>query len=146
MSRFVFRMAALLMSLVPAACVSTFPTQADIESDLERELSLVSGSWVGSGTQSEVMLTLELIQSGTTVTGSGTFKESSGSAAFVTTIKGTFIRPTLALDLGAFEVGGVTVTGTLEGEYVTVAGIATAIQLVGGPGGAIPILLQETSR
>jgi hypothetical protein len=145
MSRFASRLTVAFGVCTFASCTSTFPTQDDIEAELDRELSSVTGSWSGAGTQSAVTVTFQLDQSGTAVQGSGTFQETPASAVLPITVTGTFERPTLSLSLSAFEIAGATVTGTLSGDYVTVAGLFTTIQITGGPGGAIPILLQETT-
>ena len=145
MYRFARYWLAAFLLTAAGACTSTFPTQDDIERELERVLESVSGPWVGGGTSSDVRLEFTLTQSGTTVQGSGTFRETAALPAWPITITGSFVRPTLAIELSAFVFAGDTVTGSITGDYTSVAGIFTEIRLGGGTGGSIPVLLQEPS-
>lgn len=127
------------------ACGSTFPTERDILDELERQLSSVAGTWEGTGLGNDVRVTMELTQAGTTVAGTGTFRESASAPTSAITVEGSYVRPRLMLTFSEFSYAGELVTGTWSGDYSTVAGILSAIELSGQSGGSIQLLLQEIS-
>ena len=129
-------LAVLALVLGAAAC-------GRIEEQLDNELRSVAGPW--TGTSAPLTLTFQLSQgSGTTVSGSGTMKETAAAASVPITVTGTFSRPMLSLTIGGMVFEGRTVQGTVQGSYTTVGGISGPLQLTGtGYSREITILLQE---
>lgn len=71
-------------------------------------------------------------------------KESRTGSVLPFTVSGTYRRPMLALTFIGLRYQGDPVKATLEGEYTTVGGISTILQLTGANAShAVAILLQE---
>ncbi len=137
--------AAVLGSLLLAAC-SAGPTEADINRALEDILASVNGEWTGSSTGTNpVTLAFTLSQAGNSaVTGSGTMKETNAAASVPITIAGSYQRPALTLTFSGMVYEGKTVEGSFQGNYTTVGGVGSSLQLTApGYSKALPVLLQE---
>lgn len=137
-------MGALLL-LVCNGC-APWPTGKEINDSLERSLRSVSGEWRGqSFSETPVSLEFRLQEDGTgKVTGTGTMKESRTGCAWPISVSGTYRRPLLALTISGRRCEGEEVKGTLQGEYTTVGGIASTLQLIGDDTAeAVSILLHE---
>jgi len=143
--RIVSLRAAVLGSLLLGAC-SVGPTEEDINRTLEGILASVSGEWTGSSTGTNpVMLAFTLRQAGNgAVTGSGTMKETNAAASVPVTIAGSYQRPALTLMFSGMVYEGKTVEGGFQGNYTTVGGVGSSLQLTApGYSKALPVLLQE---
>ena len=137
--------AAVLGSLLLAAC-SVGPTEEDINRDLEGILASVNGEWTGSSTGTNpVTLAFTLSQAANgAVTGSGTMKETNAAASVPITIAGSYQRPALTLTFSGMVYEGKTVEGSFQGNYTTVGGVGSSLQLnAPGYSKALPVLLQE---
>lgn len=137
--------AAVLGSLLLGAC-SVGPTEEDINQGLEDILASVNGEWTGSSTgANSVTLAFTLSQAGNgTVTGSGTMKEANAAASVPVTIAGSYQRPALTLTFRGMVYEGKSVEGSFQGNYTTVGGVASSLQLAApGYSKALPVLLQE---
>jgi hypothetical protein len=78
------------------------------------------------------------------VSGTGTMKEENVAAAVPITINGTYQRPLLILTFTGIVCEGHQATGTLQGNYTTVGGIATTMTLNDiGYTRSLNLLLQE---
>ncbi|MEJ7758599.1 MAG: hypothetical protein WKF55_03285 [Gemmatimonadaceae bacterium] len=136
--------AAVLGSLFLAACSG--PTEEDINRSLEDILASVNGEWTGSSTGANpVTLAFTLSQAGNgAVTGSGTMKETNAAASVPITIAGSYQRPALTLAFSGMVYEGKTVAGSFQGNYTTVGGVGSSLQLTApGYSKALPVLLQE---
>jgi hypothetical protein len=137
-----FRARWLLVVLLAAGgCL--WPTDEDIENELERELRSVSGPWIG--VSPTLALTFQLTEgTGNSVSGSGTSRETPTSATVPITVTGTFQRPQLSLTFSGMSVDGRTVQGTFQGSYTTTGGISGPLHLTAtGYSRDINVLLQE---
>ena len=143
--RTVLLRAAVLGSLLLGAC-SVGPTEEDINRTLEGILASVNGEWTGSSTGTNpVTMAFTLTQAGNgAVTGSGTMKETNAAASVPITIAGSYQRPALTLTFSGMVYEGKTVEGSFQGNYTTVGGVGSSLQLTApGYSKALPVLLQE---
>lgn len=133
----------LLLVLLSTSCG---PTEKDITDSLEASLRSVAGEWTGISTgQNPIRLEFRL-QEGRDgqVNGSGTMKEERAASAVPITISGTFRRPALSLTFDGIVYEGQRVQGVAQGDYTSVGGIATTMQLNGSSySRGVAILLQE---
>ncbi len=137
--------AFVLGSLLIGAC-GYGPTEEDINRGLEDILASVSGEWTGSSTGTNpVTLAFTLSQGGNgAVTGSGTLKETNAASSVPITISGSYQRPVLTLKFTGMVYEGRAVEGTFQGNYTTVGGVASSLQLTApGYSKALQVLLQE---
>jgi hypothetical protein len=142
--------AGLCVVLLSTSCggggASTFPTGKEIDQSLEDELKSVAGEWIGvANTQNTIQLNFTLQEgSNGQVSGTGTMKEGNAAAAVPVTVSGTFQRPVLTLTFNGMVYESNQVTGTIQGSYVTVGGVAATMKLT-GPGYTrdAAMLLQE---
>jgi hypothetical protein len=122
------------------------PTEQDISNSLEATLQSVAGDWTGVSNEPNLLRLDFTLQEGSNgqVSGTGTMKEANAATAVPITVTGTFQRPTLTLAFGGMVFELRQVTGTAQGTYTTVGGIATTLTLT-APGYArdVAILLQE---
>jgi hypothetical protein len=122
------------------------PTEQDINNSLEATLQSVAGDWTGISNEPNVLRLDFTLQEGSNgqVSGTGTMNEANSASAIPITVTGTFQRPTLTLAFAGMVFESRQVTGTAQGTYTTVGGIATTLTL-SAPGYArdIAILLQE---
>jgi hypothetical protein len=136
--------AGLLVLALTASC-SVWPTERDIIDSLDATLGSVSGPWTGTSTPNTILLEFHL-QEGTNgqVSGTGTMKETGVATAVPITITGTFRRPTLSLTYNGLVYEGRNVQGTSQGDYTTVGGVSTTLQLTGtNYSRSLQLLLQE---
>lgn len=139
------RLLVFLLPFVSAGCVPG-PTEQEIVDSLERTLRSVTGNWHGRSSGSDsIALDFQLRQgSNGEVTGTGRMKQSGAEAAVPFTVSGSYRRPVLALTFTGLRHAGERVQGKLQGDYVTVGGIATTLHLTGpNSSRSVPILLQE---
>ena len=131
----------LVVLLALTGCV--WPTDEDIENELERQLRSVAGPWVG--TSPTLTLNFQLQEgTGNTVSGSGTMKEAAAANSVPITVVGTFQRPFLTLNFSGMNFEGRAVQGAFSGSYTTVGGINGPLHLTGtGYSKDVTILLQE---
>jgi hypothetical protein len=137
-----FRPRWLLVVLVAAAgCL--WPTDEDIENELERQLESVSGPW--TGISPTLALDFQLQEgAGSAVSGSATMKEAAAPGTVPITVTGTFQRPQLSLTISGMTFEGHAVQGTFQGSYTTVGGISGPLHLTGTSYSKdVAILLQE---
>jgi hypothetical protein len=107
-----------LMVLFVAAGCSLWPTGDDIDDAIEQELRSVAGSWHGQTSGSnQVVLDLQLSESGSQVTGTGTMTEQAVGTPVAVTVTGTFNRPALSLTISGMSYEGHAVTGTFQTQY-----------------------------
>jgi hypothetical protein len=147
-----FAVAALTV-LMSASCgggggVSTFPTEQEINSSLDATLKSVAGDWIGIVNGPNGVSLAFKLQEGANgqVSGTGTMKEENVAAAVPITVTGTYQRPLLTLTFTGMVYEGHQATGTLQGNYTTVGGIATTMTLTGtGYTRNLNVLLQEKS-
>ena len=136
----------LMASLLLGAC-AVGPTEEDINNSLEQTLQSVNGNWTGTSTNPSGAPTLSfsLNQAANgSLTGSGTMKETSAPSAVPITITGTFQRPVLTLTFNGMVYESTAVQGTFQGNYSTVGGVLSDLQLTGtGYSKKIVVLLQE---
>jgi hypothetical protein len=122
------------------------PTEQDINNSLEATLQSVAGDWTGVSNEPNVLRLDFTLQEGSNgqVSGTGTMNEANSASAVPITVTGTFQRPTLTLGFNGMVFESRQVTGTAQGTYTTVGGIATNLTLT-APGYSrdIAILLQE---
>jgi hypothetical protein len=122
------------------------PSEQDINNSLEATLQSVAGDWTGVSNEPNLLRLDFTLQEGSNgqVSGTGTMSEANAASAVPITVTGTFQRPTLTLAFGGMVFESRQVTGTAQGTYTTVGGIATTSTLT-APGYArdIAILLQE---
>lgn len=133
----------LALTLAAGAC-SIFPTEDDIESELEGRLQSVAGPW--SGASPSLTLDFQLQEgAGTAVSGSGTMKETAAAGTVPITVTGTYQRPQLSLTFSGMTFEGRAVQGTFQGSYTTVGGVSGPLHLTGTGGYSkdVAILLQE---
>ncbi len=139
------RLVAFVLLLASVAC-SVWPNEQDIRDSLEETLRSVTGDWRGTST-GENPIALEFrLQEGNNgqVSGTGSMKEARAASAVPITVSGTFRRPVLTLTFSGLLYEGQQVQGTAQGEYTTVGGISTTLQLTGqNYSKAMVILLQE---
>lgn len=137
---------ALIGSLLLGAC-GVGPTEQDIINALNDELASVNGDWTGTSTNPSgvLSLTFSLTQgANSSVTGSGTMKETSAPSAVPMTITGTYQRPVLTLTFNGMVYESKSVQGAFQGNYTTVGGVLSNLQLTGtGYSKTIAMLLQE---
>ena len=138
-----FRLFCLLALMLAAGSCSFFPTGEDIENELEGQLRSVAGPW--TGTSPSLALDFQLQEgAGSTVSGSGTMKETAGSGSVPIAITGTFQRPQLSLTFSGMTFEGRAVQGTFQGSYTTVGGVSGPLHLTAtGYSKDVTILLQE---
>lgn len=137
--------AGFVLVLLSASC-SPWPTEQDIDNALDATLRSVAGDWTGTSTgQSAILLQFRLVEgSNGQVSGTGTMKEAGAASTIPITVTGTFQRPVLSLTFNGLEYENQRVQATSRGEYTTVGGISTSLQLTApGYSKALPILLQE---
>ncbi len=137
--------AVVLGSLLLCAC-GYGPTEEDINRSLEDTLVSVNGQWTGSSTGTNpVELAFTLSQGGNSaVAGGGTLKEANAASSVPITISGSYQRPVLTLKFTGIVYEGTTVEGTIQGNYTTVGGIASSLQLTApGYSKTLQVLLQE---
>ncbi|MBA3578963.1 MAG: hypothetical protein H0W42_03160 [Gemmatimonadaceae bacterium] len=136
----------LMASLLLGAC-GVGPTEEDINNSLEQALQSANGNWTGTSTNPSGALTLSfsLNQAANgSLTGSGTMKETSAPSAVPITIAGTFQRPVLTLTFSGMVYEGTAVQGTFQGNYTTIGGVLSNLQLTGtGYSKTVVVLLQE---
>ena len=135
--------AAVLLSMLSACSVA--PTEREIINSLEETLRSVAGDWTGVSTGSEALRLEFRLQEGSNgqVTGSGTMKEGNAAPVPIT-VTGTFNRPLLSLTFSGMMYAGRSVQGTAAGNYTTVGGILTPLQLSAtGYAQSVQLLLQE---
>jgi hypothetical protein len=122
------------------------PSEQDINNSLEATLQSVAGDWTGLSNEPNLLRLDFTLQEGSNgqVSGTGTMSEANAAFAVPITVTGTFQRPTLTLTFSGMVFESRQVTGTAQGTYTTVGGIATTLTLT-APGYArdIAILLQE---
>lgn len=139
--RLLRRLPLLALTLVVTSCL--WPTDEDIDNELERQLESVAGPWNGASPT----LTLDFqLQEGTgsAVSGSGSMKETAAANAVPITVTGTFQRPTLSLTFTGMNFEGRAVQGTFQGSYTTAGGISGPLHLTAtGYTKDVTILLQE---
>ena len=143
--RFSWMRAGLAFVVLSAAC-SAGPTERDINDSLEATLSSVTGDWIGTSTGQNAIVLEFRLQEGSNgqVSGTGTMKEAGAPSTVPIAITGTFQRPSLSLTFNGMVYETKSVQGASQGEYTTVGGISTTMQLTGsGYSKALPILLQE---
>ena len=138
-----FRRLPLLAFALALTSCSLWPTDEDIENELERQLRSVSGAW--TGTSPTLTLNFQLSEgTGTSVSGTGTMKETAAPSTVPITVTGTFSRPTLSLTFTGMNFEGRAVQGTFQGSYTTVGGISGPVHLTAtGYTKDVNILLQE---
>jgi hypothetical protein len=132
-----------LLALTLAAAACSGPTDEDIDTDLEQQISSVAGVWAGDAPT--LALDFELTEGpGTAVSGSGTMREASAPAKLPITVTGTFQRPKLSLTISGMTYEGKAVQGTFQGNYTTAGGVSGPLHLVGtGYSKNLTVLLQE---
>jgi len=121
------------------------PTEQEIKDSLEATLRSVEGDWLGVSTEPNVLrLDFNLKETGSgQVSGAGTAREGNQPPVPIT-VTGTFHRPVLTLVFHGIVFETRQVTGTAQGSYTTVGGIATTLSLT-APAyqREVPVLLQE---
>lgn len=139
-----------LMSLVAAALLvascSAGPTEQEINNSLEQMLRSVAGDWTGTSSGDNPVTLAFRVQEGSNgqVSGTGTMKEGRAASTVPITVTGTYRRPALSLTFSGMVYEGQSVQGVVQGQYTTVAGVGTTLQLTGtGYAKSIAILLQE---
>lgn len=149
--RYLSIVAGALIALMNTSCgggggVSPWPTGAEIEASLNEKLKSVAGDWTGIVNGPNALRFEFRLQEGSNgqVTGTGTMKEDSASAAVPITVSGSFQRPTLTLVFDGMVYETRPVKGASQGSYTTVGGILTKLTLT-APGYSrdLEILLQE---
>ena len=144
-------LAGALLVLMTTSCGGgggggAWPTEQDINSSLENTLRSVAGDWEGvSSVPNAIRLDFRLVEGANSqVSGTGTMKEGSASAAVPITVSGTFQRPLLTLAFDGMVYESRQVKGAAQGSYTTVGGIATTLTLTApGYSREVAILLQE---
>ena len=141
---------AAIVVLMNASCggggVSTFPTEQEIVNSLDATLKSVSGDWTGLVNGPNGVTFEFKLQEGANgqVSGTGTMKEENVGAAVPIIVNGTYQRPVLTLTFNGTVYEGHQATGTLQGNYTTVGGIATTMTISGtGYTRNLNVLLQE---
>lgn len=131
----------LVLTLVLGGCL--WPTDDDIDNELESRLRSVSGPWVA--TSPTLTLNFQLSEgAGTAVSGTGTMKEAAAPASVPITVTGTFQRPQLSLTISGMSFEGHAVQGTIQGAYTSVGGFSAPLHLTGtGYSRDVTLLLQE---
>ena len=131
----------LVVLLAAAGCL--WPTDEDIENEMERQLRSVSGPWMG--VSPTLTLSFQLQEgAGNAVSGSGTMKEAAAPGSVPITVTGTFQRPQLSLTFSGMSFEGRAVQGTFQGSYTTTGGISAPLHLTAtGYSKDVTILLQE---
>ena len=139
--RLLRRLPLLALALALTSCL--WPTDEDIDNELERQLRSVAGPW--NGTSPTLTLDFQLQEgTGNTVSGSGSMKETAAANPVPITVTGTFQRPTLSLTFTGMNFEGRAVQGTFQGSYTTVGGISGPLHLTAtGYSKDVTILLQE---
>ena len=143
--RFSWMSGGLVVVLLSAAC-SAGPTERDINDSLDATLRSVAGDWIGTSTGQNAILLEFRLQEGANgqVSGTGTMKEAGAPSAVPIAITGTFQRPLLSLTFNGMVYETKSVQGASQGEYTSVGGMSTTMQLTGpGYSKSLPILLQE---
>lgn len=137
--------AALSLCAATAAC-NTGPTEQEIVDTLEQQLRSVVGGWTGTASGgSQLTLDFQLAAgAGNAVSGTGTMRETPGSATVPITVTGTYDRPALSLTFSGMTYEGHAVQGTVSGSYTTVGGVSGNLVLTGtGYSKTVQVLLQE---
>jgi hypothetical protein len=122
------------------------PSEQDINNSLEATLQSVAGDWTGLSNEPNLLRLDFTLQEGSNgqVSGTGTMSEANAASAIPITVTGTFQRPMLTLAFNGMVFESRQVTGTAQGTYTTVGGIATNLTLTApGYSREIAILLQE---
>jgi hypothetical protein len=122
------------------------PSEQDINNSLEAILQSVAGDWTGVSNEPNLLRLDFTLQEGSNgqVSGTGTMNEANSASAVPITVTGTFQRPTLTLAFNGMIFESRQVTGTAQGTYTTVGGIATTLTLTApGYSREVAILLQE---
>lgn len=128
---------AAIVILMSASCggggVSNFPTEQEIANSLDATLKSVAGDWTGLVNGPNGVTFAFKLQEGANgqVSGTGTMKEENAAVAVPITVNGTYQRPVLTLTFTGIVYEGHQATGTLQGNYTTVGGIATTMALTG---------------
>lgn len=137
---------AVALVLMGSAC-SGGPTEREIIDSLNDTLRSVNGDWIGISTGTNPIRLEFKLQEGSNgqVTGSGTMKEENAPSAVPITVTGTFNRPALSLTFQGLVYEGHSVEGTARGNYTSVGGIVTTLNLSGTDySRQLEILLQES--
>lgn len=141
----------LLFCLPGCGGFPTFPTQEELEEELERaeenRLRAVDGDWTGFGLPNSVSIRFRLVQNGQQVIGNGWYVDANGSNSYPITVTGTFMRPTLSLSFVGIMFQGLSVTGQFVADYESSGGIYAPLRLVGeGVSTQFELFLQESSQ
>jgi len=137
----IFRSCWLLVVLLATA--GCLPTDDDIDNELEQQLSSVAGLWTGTSPTLTMSFTLQE-NAGTSVSGTGSMRETAVGGPVPITVTGTYSRPTLSLTFTGMNFEGREVQGTFTGNYTTVGGISGPVHLTAtGYTKDVNILLQE---
>lgn len=135
-----------LIAVMTSSCGGGGPSEQDIDNSLEATLRSVAGGWTGSSNPPNAIRLEFQLQEGLNgqVSGTGTMKEDSALAPVPIVVSGTFQRPVLTLTIDGIVYESHAVKAVVQGNYVTVGGIAATLKLT-APGYArdVPILLQE---
>lgn len=136
----------LVAAALLAGC-TVGPTQADIERDLEAQLSSAVGGWTGAAGDGSLSLAFRLDAAGAgQLGGSGTMQERGVGTSRAVTVSGNYQRPVLDLVFDGLVYEGRAVRATFRGSYTSVGGIADTLTLTGtGYSKRLGILLQESS-
>lgn len=137
---------ALVVAMTTSCGGGGGPTEKDINNSLDGALQSVAGDWIGiANAPNAIRLEFTLAEGANGhVSGTGTIKEGSASAAVPITVSGTFQRPTLTLVFDGIVYESNKVQGRAQGNYSTVGGIATTLTLTApGYSREVAILLQE---
>jgi hypothetical protein len=138
--------AGALVVLMSTSCGGGGPTEQDINNSLESTLRSVAGDWIAvSNAPNAIRLEFRLQEgSNGQVSGTGTMKEDSATAAVPITVTGTFQRPALTLVFDGIVYESHQARGVAQGSYTTVGGIGTTLTLTApGYSREVAILLQE---
>ena len=121
---------ARLRCALTAAC-SGGPTEREINASLEETARSVAGDWIGHSIDGDaIRLDFRLVEGNNgQVSGNGTMKEGDAATTVPITVTGPFQRPLLSLTFNGMTYAGRSVQGTASGNYTTVGGIFTALQL-----------------
>lgn len=142
--------AGVLLALMNTSCgggsAGLGPSEQDINNSLDAILRSAAGDWTGVSTGPNAIRLEFRLQEGSNgqLSGTGTMKEESASAAVPITVTGSYVRPalTLAFDGMVFETRQVK--GAAQGNYTTVGGVGTTLRLTAaGYTRDVAILLQE---
>lgn len=115
------KMLSSCLILLTAPACGMFPTGDDVDDSIEQELRSVDGGWHGQTSgANQIVLDLELDESGGQVTGSGTMVEQAVGTPVAVTVTGTFNRPALSLTISGMVYEGHSATGTFQAQYTNI--------------------------